>query len=103
MFLAHNEENLQLPEMVLTKERSKDYMNFMNFLMAAICNGIFQERFPRVLPKMRASLQPSIENSMGDWFLFENGMVIRFYGFNQPPYLLHAFLTPRVFSMDLIR
>ena len=41
MFLSFNEENLQLPEMVLTEEMSKDYSKFMNFLMSEIYNAIF--------------------------------------------------------------
>ena len=63
----------------------------------------FSKRLPRVLPKMRTILQISIEKRIGDWFLFENGTVIRLYGFVHPPYMFPAFLTPRVFSMEFIR
>ena len=42
MFLSFNEENLQLLEMVLTEEMSKDYSKFMNFLMFEIYNALFQ-------------------------------------------------------------
>ena len=38
-----------------------------------------------------------------DWFLFEHGTVIMLYGFVHPPYMLPAFLNPRVFSMEFIR
>ena len=33
----------------------------------------------------------------------EYGTMIRFYGFTQSPYMLPAFLNPRVFSMEFIR
>ena len=56
MFLSFNEENLQLPEMVLTEEMSKDYSKFMKFLMSEIYNAIFQKRMPRVLREMRTTL-----------------------------------------------
>ena len=104
MFLAFNEENLQLPEMVLTEEMSKDYTKFMNFLMSEIYNAIFQKRFPRVLPEMRTILQFSTDSRIGDWFLFENRTVIKLYGFTHPPYnMFPTLLTPRFFSMEFIR
>ena len=46
MFLTQNEENLLLPKMVLMEEMSIDYTKFMNFLMAAIYNVVFQKRLP---------------------------------------------------------
>ena len=49
MFLSFNEENLQLPEMVLTEEINRDYTKFMNFLMFEMYSGSFQKKFPRVL------------------------------------------------------
>ena len=53
MFLSFNEDNLQLPEMVLTEEMNKDYTKFMNFLMSEVYNAIFQKKLPRVLPQMK--------------------------------------------------
>ena len=103
MFLSFNEDNLQLPEMVLTEEMSKDYTKFMNFFMSEIYNAIFQKRLPRVLPERRTILQFSTDSRISDWFLFENGTVIRLYGFTHPPYMFPSFLTPRVFSMEFIR
>ena len=103
MLLSFNEDNWQLLEMVLTKETNKDYTKFMNFLMSEVYNAIFQKKLPRVLPEMKNILQLSTEKRIRDWFLFQQGTVIRFYGFVHQSYLLHAFLTPRVFSMDLIR
>ena len=103
MLLSFNEENLELPEMVLTEEMNKDYRKFMNFLMSEVYNVIFQNTFPRVLPEMRNMLQLSIEKMIGDGFLFEQGTVIRLYGFFHKSNLFPFFLTPRVFSMEFIR
>ena len=102
MFLSFNEENLQLPEMILTKQMIKDYTKFMNFLMSKVYNAIFQKKLPRVLLEMKNILRISTEKRIGDWFLLEQGIVIRLYGFVHQPYLFLAFLTPRIFSMDLI-
>ena len=80
-----------------------DYCKFMNQLMAEIYNLFFQERLPRVFPKMRKMLQLSHRNMIGDWFLIEFGTIIRLYGFVHQPYILSDFLTARVFSLELIR
>ena len=56
MFLAFNEDNLQLPEVIITNEMGRDYCKFMNFLMAEVYNVFFQKRLPRVLPEMKEIL-----------------------------------------------
>ena len=101
MFLSFNEENLQLPEMILTEEMIKDYTKFMNLLMSEVYNAIFQKKLHRVLPEMKNILWISTEKRIGDWFLLEQGTVIRLYEVHQP-YLFPSFLTPRFFSMELI-
>ena len=53
ILLAFNEDNLQLLEMVIIEEMSKDYCQFMNFLIAPVYNVFFQEKFPKVLPEMK--------------------------------------------------
>ena len=52
---------------------------------------------------MKEVLQFSFEKRIGDWFLMEEGTVIRVYGFFHPPYVLPTFLTPRIFALELIR
>ena len=74
----------------------------MNFLMSQIYNAIFQKRFPRVLPDIENILHFSTNRRIGDWFLFENGTMIRLYVFTHPPYMFPTFLNPRVFSVELI-
>ena len=68
---AFNEENLQFPEMVLTKEMNRYYNKFMNFLMSEVYNAIFQKKLPRVLLEMKEILHFSPgKKRIGDWFLF---------------------------------
>ena len=69
MFLSFNEENLQLPEMILTEEMVKHYTKFMNFLMSKVYNAIFQKKLPRALPEMKNILRISTKKMIGDWFL----------------------------------
>ena len=57
MFLSFNEENLQLPEMVITEVINMDYSKFMNFLMSEFYIYFFYKRLPKVLPQLREILQ----------------------------------------------
>ena len=52
---------------------------------------------------MRQMLQLSKIKKIGDWFLSNFGTTIRLYGFVHPPYILQAFLTPRIFFLELIQ
>ena len=81
MFLFFNEENLQFPEMVLTDEMSRNFGKYMNFLMFEVYKVFFQQKLPRVLPLMKEMLQFSLEKRIGDWFLLEEGELIKVYGF----------------------
>ena len=52
---------------------------------------------------MREILKFSPKRRIKDWFLSKHDIVIRLYGFVHQPFILHAFLTPRVFSLEMIR
>ena len=103
MLLFFNEENLQFPEMVLTDKINKIFFKYMNFLMFEVYKVFSQHKLPRVFPVMKEFLQFSPEKRNGDWFLLEEGIVIRVYVFTHEPYILHAFLTPMIFALELIK
>ena len=71
--------------------------------MFEVYKTFFNQNFPRVLPVMKEILQFSLEKMIGYWFLMEEGAIIRVYGFVYPPYVLRTFLTPRIFSLYMIR
>ena len=54
------------------------------------------------LPIMKESLQFTPDRKIGDWFLLEEHKIIRVYGFFHDPYILPSFLTPRIFSLELV-
>ena len=86
--------------MMLTSKMSRDYTKFMNILMSEVYNAIFQKNLPRVLSEMKNLLQFSPDKMIGDSFLFDQGTLIRLYGFVHQPYLFPAFSTPRVFQWN---
>ena len=71
--------------------------------MSEVYKVFFHHKLPRVLPMMKEFLQFSPEKRVGDWFLLEEGTVIRVYGFTHEPYILPAFLTPNIFALELIK
>ena len=75
----------------------------MEFLMYEVYKVFLQQKLPRVLSLMNEMLQFSLEKRIGDYFLMEQGTVIRIYGFVHPPYVLPSFLTLRIFSLEFIR
>ena len=70
--------------------------------MAGIYGLFFQEILPRVFLQMKKILHLSPNKRIGDWFLTEFEIIIRLYGFIHQPYILPAFLTVRVFSLELV-
>ena len=52
---------------------------------------------------MSQMLQLSKGRRIGVWFLSEFGTTIRLYSFVHFPYILPAFLTPRIFYLELIQ
>ena len=103
MFLFFNEENLQLPQMVLTAEVNNEFFKYINLLMSKVYKILFQNKFPRVLPQMQRALQFALDRKIWDWFLLEEHTIIRVYDFTHEPYILPPFLTPRFFALEFIR
>jgi hypothetical protein len=103
MFLGSN--NTELPEAAFISTECKNItmLIFINKIMSKIYSLIFGSDFPRVLEEMKSSLQPSPENTMGDWMFFTQSTVIWVYGCQEGPHLLPVFLTPRIFSLEFIR
>ena len=52
---------------------------------------------------MKLMLQSSLEDRIGDWFLYKYFTVLRVYGFTGEPYKLPFFLTPRIFALEFMR
>ena len=98
MFLSYNEDNSQAPGLVITNDMTKNYCELLNSLMAEIYGIFFQEKLPRVFPKMREMMHLSPNKRIGYWFLTEFETIIRLYGFVHQPYILPVFLTISNFS-----
>ena len=64
---------------------------------------IHEEQFPRVCQELQECLHPTIETYVGDWILYNDYTIIRVYGLEISPYKLPTFLTPRIFSLEVLR
>ena len=82
---------------------AESFSCFVNTFAAKVCTLLFDVSYPRVTLELQECLHPPTKDWIGDWFLFENYTMIRVYGFDKPPYRLPAYLTPRIFAMEIIR
>ena len=89
--------------MVLTEEININIFNYMNLLMEEVYIVFFQNKLPRVLPQRKEALQFTPNRKIGDHFQLEEHTIIKVYRFTHEPYILPTFITPRVFSLELIR
>lgn len=82
---------------------AENFSCFVNTFAAKVCTLLFETVFHRVTLQLQECLHPPTDDWIGDCFLSENYTVINVYGFDKLPYRLPAFLTPKIFAMEIIR
>ena len=70
--------------------------------MSSLHNLIFGIYFPRMSKEIKLYTQSSNE-PVGDWFLYNEFIVLIVYGFEDEPYRLSVFLTKRIFVLEFLR
>ena len=85
------------------RDPSKGFSYFVNEFASRVYFLIFEVNYPRVPQHFQLYLHPHTENWIGDWFMYQNYTVIRVYGSEEQPYRLLSFLTPRIFSLEVLR
>jgi len=83
--------------------RESEFKEFTDKVMTIAYSLLHDASPPRISPKYQKLLQRSPDTKVGDWFLYEYYTILRGYAFEEEPYKLPAFLTPRVFAMEFIR
>jgi len=79
------------------------HCDFINKIISRIYELLYEDKLPRVTEEMRKSLRLTKGKATSDWFLYPDVTIVRVYGFRGFPYVLPAFLTPRIFFMDFSR
>jgi hypothetical protein len=54
--------------------------------------------FKELTDKLQSILDPT-----GDWFIFQDHIVLRIYGFTEPPYIFPSFLRERLLALEFMR
>ena len=85
------------------RDPSKGFSYFVNEFYSRVYFLIFEVNYLRVPQHFQMYLHPHIENQIGDWFLYQDYTVLRIYGFEEKPYRLPTFLTPKIFSLEVLR
>ena len=80
----------------------RTFVHFVKKIMSRIYKLIFGQELQRVTKMMRTNLQKGSEIT-GDWFLYVECTESRLYGFTGNPFLLPAFLTDMIFSLNFSR
>ena len=86
----------------------KDHNNegmfdFINQVMSRENIVLFGSLPPRIPNELHIHLQLSLGTITYDWFLFEIHRTIKVYSFEDEPFLLPSFLTPRIYAPEYIR
>jgi hypothetical protein len=102
MFLESNKTEFPETAFISTESKRITMLIFINNIMSRVHSLIFGTDLPRVQEEMKRFLQPNPESRVGDWMLFIQYIVIWVYGYQEGPYLLPVFLTPKVLSLEFI-
>jgi hypothetical protein len=102
MFLETNKTKFPETPFISNECKRITMLIFVNKIMSKVDSLIFNTFMPRVLEEMKIYLQPNPENIVGYWVLFMHSTMIWVYGYQEGPYLLPIFLTPKVFSLEFI-
>ena len=85
------------------RDPSKGFSYFVNEFASRVYFLIFEANYPRVPHHCQVYLHPQAKNQIGDWFLYHDYTMIRVYGFEEQPYKLPFFVTPRIFALEVLR
>jgi hypothetical protein len=103
MFLESRKTEVPETTFISTKCKRITMLIFINKIMSRVHSIIFSTNLPRVLKEMKIFLQPNPESRVGDWMLFIQSTIIWVCGYQEEPYLLPVFLTPRIVSLEFIK
>ena len=85
------------------RDPSKGFSYFVNEFASRVYFLIFEVNYPRVPQHFQMYFHPHTKNQIGDCFLYHDYTVIRIYGYEEQPYRLLTFLTPKFFSLEVLR
>ena len=78
------------------------FFTFANSIMPSIYKVIFGSTMPRISEDLKFLLHNPAE-LIGDWFSYDDPIVIRAYGSEGEPYKLPNFLTRRLFVLEFLK
>ncbi len=58
---------------------------------------------PHVFLEYKKTIHLSESEVVGDWYIYQEYIVLRLYGFELKPFQLPAYLTKRLFALEFVR
>ena len=86
----------------INQNENQGMFQLLNQIRSRLFVLLFGTQFPMISKELKNKLQLSPQKKLGDWFLFEDHTIIRVYGFEDEPFLLPSFLTPRIYASKYI-
>ena len=88
----------------IEKDHNNEGMfHFINKVMARAYCLVFDSIPPNIFLDLRKLLQLNPNTRDEDLYMFENHTMLRIYGFEEDPYMLPTFLSPRIYALKDIR
>lgn len=78
------------------------FFTFVGSVMPTLHKLIFGSFMLRISKDLKLLLQNPME-TVGDWFCFENYIVIKVYGFEREPFRLPRFISRSLFALEFLR
>jgi len=85
------------------RDPAQGFSQFFNEFASRVYYFNYEANYPRVPQQFQNYIHPQTENQIRDWFLYLDYTVIRVYGSEDQTYRIPAFLTPRIYSLVVLR
>ena len=79
------------------------YKEFIDSFFHLVVIILSSSNQPKINDEIKKVLQLSKNNRIGDWYLYQDHIVIRVYGCQINPYKMPKYLPMRIFSLEYIR
>lgn len=79
------------------------YIDFIDLFVHLVATVLLGSPPPRISADIKRMLQLSKQYNVGDWYLYQNHIEIKIYGFDLPPYKMPKYLPMILFALEYYR
>ena len=99
-----NQQSIILWTTLVMKEQNEySYKQFIELFLHPSLSLLTNITEPRINEEIRKVLKRLGQARTRDWYLYQNYIELRIYGYELPPYKLPKFLPMRIFALEYIK